>query len=62
MQGMDVHFVEATLAFNSCFINKFIYSPMELSSGLFTFVDPDSNPYLETDFCTIQILAEKDPL
>ena len=29
--------------------------------GSFTLADPDSDPYSDSDSCTIQILRERDP-
>ena len=30
-------------------------------NGSFTLADPDSDPYSDSDSCTIQILKERDP-
>ena len=30
-------------------------------NGSFTLADPDSDPYSDSDSCTIQILRERDP-
>ena len=33
---------------------------MLASNGSFTLADPDSDPYSDSDSCTIQILGERD--
>ena len=41
-------------------LNASVAEPL-LSNGSFTLADPDSDPYSESDSCTIQILRERDP-